>query len=275
MSNRETEENPPASVGSEPTREQLKALRELVESGFIPTLEEMVKQLTAPFFWYDPEEVSGSRTIGGGTVCFVDTGVRLLGLTAAHVHQACIEALERDPELGCQIGGHSFQPSEHLIDIDWNLDLATYRISEIQASAAGSHFHSPPVWPPEAPSDNDLVLVGGWPWRSVIERTDSSRHDFVHCIGRSAGASQRYLSMAMHRSTSIPYGGRSLSPDLNLGGMSGGAMCVLRHLLGPEMIARTELVGVISQLGPEPIDLMLARPLTRIAADGQLIRDDS
>ena len=275
MSNHDKEEKPLGFTGSKPSPEHVKALRELVESGFIPTIEETVKRLTAPFFWYDPAEVSGSRTMAGGTVCFVDTGVRLLGLTAAHVHQACIEALECNPELGCQIGGHSFQPSEHLIDIDRDLDLATYRISEIQANAAGSHIHSPPAWPPEAPNDNDLVLVGGWPWRSVTERTHSSTHDFVHFIGRSGGASQRYLGMALQRSTSIPYGGRSLSPDLNLGGMSGGAMCVLRHLLGPEMIARIELVGVVGQLGPEPIDLMLARPLTRIAADGKLIPEDS
>ncbi len=273
MSDHETEENRPVSAGSEPTPEHLKALRELVESGFIPTLEKTVKQLTAPFFWYDPQRASGSRTIGGGTVCFVHTGVRLLGLTAAHVHQACIEALNRDAELGCQIGGHSFQPSERLIDIDRNLDLATYRVSEIQATASGSHIHSPPVWPPEAPKEDDLVLVGGWPWRTVVEQTDSSTHDFVHFIGRSAGASERYPSIVMHRSTSMPYSSRSLRPRLNLGGMSGGAMCVVRNLLAPDMIAWTDLVGILVETGRE-IDLMRARSLMCIAADGHLIRDD-
>lgn len=261
------------SPDSTPTSEQLDALRCLVDTGFIATLEQTLKELTAPFFWYDPERRTRSRTMGGGTVCFVHTGVRFLGLTAAHVHRAYSRALERDPGLGCQIGGHSFRPFEHLIDIDDDLDLATYRLSEIQANAAGAYFHSPPAWPPEPSEDDGLVMVGGWPWRSVVEQAGSSTHDFVHFIGRAVGTSPNNLSVPLHRSTSIPYGSRYLSPDLNLGGMSGGAMCVLRHLLNPTMIARPELVGIVYELAPALSDVTLARPLTWIAADGQLIRN--
>lgn len=268
------EEDFVTSPDSTPTSEQLGALRRLVATGFIPTVEQALKELTAPFFWYDPERRTRSRTMGGGTVCFVDTGVRFLGLTAAHVHRAYTKALERDPGLGCQIGGHSFRPFEHLIDIDDDLDLATYRLSEIQANAVGAYFHSPPAWPPEPSEDDDLVMVGGWPWRSVVEQAGSSTRDFVHFIGRSVGTSKNNLSVALHRSTSVPYGSRSLNPDLNLGGMSGGAMCVLRHLLNPLKVARQELVGVVYELSPKLSDLTLARPLTRIAADGRLIRSD-
>ena len=193
----ETDEDTSASVDQKPTPEQLAALRHLVTSGFIPTIEEMAKRLTAPFFWYAPERPGGSRTMGGGTVCFVDTGVRLLGLTAAHVHKECVTALERDPELGCQIGGHSFQPSKHLIDIDEDLDLATYELSEIQVNAAGADIHAPSTWPPSL--TDDLVLVGGWPWSSVVEHIGSSTHDFLLFIGCSAGASEHSLSMATDR----------------------------------------------------------------------------
>ena len=267
----ETDEDSSASVADrKPTLEQPDALGDLVKSGFIPTVEEIAKRLTAPFYWYAPERRGGSRTIGGGTVCFVDTGVRLLGLTAAHVHQACMTALERDPDLGCQIGGHSFQPSKRLIDIDDDLDLATYELSKIQVNAAGADIHAPPTWPPRLTDDDELVVIGGWPWRSVVEQIGSSTHDFVFFIGRSSGASERSLSMATFRSTSIPYGTRSLSPDLNMGGMSGGPMYVLKQ----DLIARLELVGILFEYNPSPLmELMLARPLSRIAADGKLIRD--
>ncbi len=46
----ETDEDTSASVDQKPTPEQLAALRHLVTSGFIPTIEEMAKRLTAPFF---------------------------------------------------------------------------------------------------------------------------------------------------------------------------------------------------------------------------------
>ena len=208
--------------------------------------------------------------IGGGTVCFVNSGVRVLGLTAAHVHQECMTALERDPELGCQIGGHSFQPAKHLIDIDEDLDLATYDLSEIQVNAAGADIHAPSTWPPTL--TNDLVLVGGWPWRSVVSHSRSSTHDFVLFIGRFVGTSENCLGMNTFRSTSIPYGARSLSPDLNLGGMSGGPMYVLKQ----DLIARLELVGIVCEFSPNPLfELMLARPVSRVAADGKLIRDGS
>lgn len=265
----EPDEDSSASVDRKPTLGQLDAFGHLVKSGLIPTVEENAKRLTAPFSWYAPELQGRSRTIGGGTVCFVNTGVRLLGLTAAHIHRACMTALECDPDLGCQIGGHSFQPSKHLIDIDHDLDLATYELSEIQVNAAGADVHAPSTWPPRLTDDDDLVLIGGWPWRSVVERIGSSTHDFVFFIGRSAGASESSLGMATFRSTSIPYGTRSLSPDLNLGGMSGGPMYVLKQGL----IARLELVGILFEYSPSPLELMLARPLSRIAADGKLIRD--
>ena len=233
----EMNEDTSASVDPKPTREQLDALRHLVKSGFIPTIEENAKRLTAPFFWYDPEREKGPRTIAGGTICFVDTGVRLLGLTAAHVHRGCMTALDRDPELGCQIGGHSFQPSKHLIDIDDDLDLATYELSKIQVDAARADIHTPSIWPPRV--TDDLVLVGGWPWTSVVEHVGNSTHDFLFFIGHSADASEGKLSMATFKSTSIPYGTRRLSPDLNIGGMSGGPMYVLKE----DLIARLELVG--------------------------------
>ena len=104
----------------------------------------------------------------------------------------------------------------------------------------------------------------------LVEHIGSFTHDFLLFIGRSAGASEHSLSMATFRSTSIPYGARSLSPDLNIGGMSGGPMYALKL----DLIARLELVGILYEYSPNPLfELMLARPLSRIAADGKLIRD--
>ena len=264
----ETEDGEDRSLsgGVEASQGDLNAVREMYRSGFLSTLESNAKRLTAPFYWYAPERPLGSRTLGGGTICFIQTGHRLLGVTAAHVHRAYVNRLEQDPEIACQIGGHSFQPTAHLIDIDDDLDLATYGLSEIQTNAAGADIHAPPAWPPELAGD--LHVVGGWLWRSTTERSGYSTHDFLTFIGQSRGSSDRNLLMETFRSTSQPYGPRSLSPDVNIGGMSGGPMYALKL----EPLVRLEMVGIISEYH-EPYEFILARPLSRIAVDGSLNRD--
>ena len=244
----------------------LNAIRQLYRNGFLSTVESNAKRLTAPFNWYAPEEPLGSRTLGGGTICFIHTGDRLLGVTAAHIHRACVATFEEDPATACQIGGHSFDPMEHLIEIDDDLDLATYSLSEIQTNAAGADIHAPPTWPPE-PTE-DLYMIGGWPWRSTVERAGSSTHDFLLLIGQLNSRSDRILGMETHRSTSLPYGSASLPPDLNIGGMSGGPM----YMLTLEPLIRLEMVGIIYEYH-ESYEFILARPLSRVAADGSLNRD--
>ena len=254
------------SGGLEATLGDLNAIRKLYRSGFLSTVESNAKRLTAPFYWYAPERSLGSRTLGGGTMCFIHTGHRLLGVTAAHVHRACVNRLEQEPGTACQIGTHSFQPMERLIDLDDDLDLATYSLSEIQANAAGADIHAPPIWPPE-PTE-DLYMIGGWPWRSTVERAGLSTHDFLLLIGQLNTRSDRILGMETHRSTSLPYASASLPPDLNIGGMSGGPM----YMLTLEPLVRLEMVGIIYEYH-ESYEFILARPLSRVAVDGSLNRD--
>ena len=244
----------------------LNAIRQLYRSGFLSTVESNAKHLTAPFYWYAPDGPLGSRTLGGGTMCFIHTGHRLLGVTAAHVHRACVNRLEQEPETACQIGEHSFQPTERLIDLDDDLDLATYSLSEIQATAAGANIHAPPAWPPQPTAD--LYMIGGWLWTSTIEHAEHSTHHFLLLIGQLNSRSDRILGMEIHRSTSLPYASASLPPDLNIGGISGGPM----YMLTLEPLVRLEMVGIIYEYH-ESYEFILARPLSRIAADGSLNRD--
>ena len=79
--------------------EEVAYLQELAKSGFLPTLEENAKTLTAPFYWYDGDQPVGQRTQCGGTICFVHTGQTLLGISAAHVHRKIMKARASNPEL--------------------------------------------------------------------------------------------------------------------------------------------------------------------------------
>lgn len=243
--------------------EQLRHLRQLVQSGYLPTIEESAKRMTAPFWWYDPARPD--RTIiKGGTICFVHTGERLLGITAAHVHGACVDELRKNPAPGCQIGGHTFEPEKHLLSLDERVDLATYSLSEIQVAAARADVHYAPVWPPLI-NEEDVHIIGGWPWVLSVDGHGDSTHYFLNFAGKLSGTSDRHIGFATHTSTSVPWGGHAIRPGTNLGGMSGGPL----YRVTERGLSTMTLVGITYEYQPS-FELALARPLSLVNADGSV-----
>lgn len=246
---------------------EVEDMRELGRLGVLPSIEKAAKEFTAPFFWYDSEQDIGSRTLGGGTICFIRTPDRLIGVTAAHVHRACLSAVTANPEFSCQVGGHSFRPEDRLIDIDDHLDLATYNISEVQVPAAGAHTYEPATWPPALHDPIEYALAGGWPWRLTSEAPGVSNHQFLHFIGRFNVTSQFNIGMATFRTGSIPWGRSVLQRGTNIGGMSGGPL----YSFSLNTLVPLRMVGVIYEFGLDT-EQILGRPLSRINPDGSLSR---
>ena len=237
----------------------------LVASGYLPTLEEMAKSLTAPFWWHDSRRPPGDQFLKGGTICFVDTGKRLLGVTAAHVHTGGMAALKGSPYIGCQIGGHSFDPERSLLAIDEQLDLAVYSLSEIQVSAALAHIHHAPVWPPKV-DDNDAHIVGGWLWSLKEEGEGETTHSFLHVIARLSSHSETKLGIVIAMSTSVAWGRNDLPRGTNLGGMSGGPV----YRVSETGLFQLTLVGIVYEFQPS-FGITLARPLSLIDDLGRII----
>lgn len=202
----------------------------------------------------------------GGTICFVHTGQRLLGITAGHVHTECVAELRANPGLGCQIGGHSFEPERYLLDYDESMDVATYGLSEIQVNAARADIHHALVWPPVV-DERDIYVIGGWLWTLTVEGRAESTHSFLNFIGRLSGVSDRRIGFATFTSSSIPWGRRALQPGTNLGGMSGGPL----YRLCEDGLSVMTLVGIVSEYQPS-YELALARPLSVVHADGAIKR---
>jgi hypothetical protein len=70
--------------------EAWKQLQGLVSRGYLYALEEGFRRLSAPFWWHDPQRGVSDR-LQGGTMCFVHTGRRLLGVTAGHIHKEIVD----------------------------------------------------------------------------------------------------------------------------------------------------------------------------------------
>ena len=242
------------------------AYRQLAESGAMAVLEQNAKELTAPFYWYGENPRTDEGEPSGGTVCFVRTGETLLGVSAAHVHRACVEFLESTPGPSCQIGGHSFSPADRIIDIDDVVDLVTYNLSDLQVTAAGAYAHSPTSWPPIS-DDTEDVYVGGWLWSMTDDSTHESTHSFISFVGKLTAQSSRNLVMGVFKATSVPWGNGSLPPNANLGGMSGGPLYAIRT----DPLMCLELIGITYKYGQDS-ETAYARPVSLIQSDGRLIR---
>lgn len=241
------------------------AQRALVDSGYIPTIEQWAKNQCAPLWWYDATRPRGMQTIKGATVCFVHTGKRLLGISAAHVHLECVSALKSDPKIACQLGGHSFDPDRYVLAMDKELDLVVYGLSEVQVNATGAYIHHAPVWPPVV-ADGNACVMGGWLWSLSEDGDHQVTHSFLHFITRFQTHFQAKLGIVTGTSTSIPWGQNPLPRGTNLGGMSGGPVYCVSERAG---LVQMTLVGIVYEYQPS-FEIALARPLSLIDVHGSI-----
>ena len=65
---------------------QKAAFRQLEESGYIPQLRAFAMARCVPFFWGTQEPGKPARILHNGTICYVNTGQRHIGITASHVY---------------------------------------------------------------------------------------------------------------------------------------------------------------------------------------------
>lgn len=242
------------------TPRQLANMHHLRRTGYLPTVEQLAKRLSAPFWWTNP--ITGR--IEGGSICFVHTGSTLLGVTAAHVHDCYFSRRADRADLHCQIGSHTFDPMARLIDIDRSLDVATYQLSEIQVNAARADIHYAPTWPPEI-DRTDVHLVCGWISALAKDRGSSVTHSFLHFIAGLSSASEASLGIVTYTSTSTAWGGSRLPAGTNMGGMSGGPL----YRMSETGLSSLTLVGVVYEYQPS-FEIVVGRPLSTVKADGSI-----
>jgi hypothetical protein len=248
------------------SKEQQARLRGYVDSGYLYVIEALAKSMTAAYWWYDPAAPLSSRILKGGTICFVHTGERLLGITAEHVHSECVSVMAANRRIVAQIGSHTFEPERCLIDLDKPLDLAVYGLSEVQVSINAT-VHRAVVWPP-AVEDELPFIVGGYPWTLTTSRDGESDHDFLHFIAPLSDRTKTRLVVVTRTSTSLPWGRRGLLLGTNRGGMSGGPLFQL-HERGLRALT---LVGVVSEYARDD-EYIIARPLSLVDANGAILRN--
>ncbi len=208
-----------------------------------------------------------------GTMTFVNTGREVLGVTAGHVADRLLECCDEKPGYGCQVGGAELDVAGRFIARHPQLDLATFRLSEVFTSTAGDK-HCPisaEIWPPPSPRIGEKALFSGYPGIYRKERKEPYEFDvtFTHFGVSVQNINGPEFGMNLGISEAESLTGDRLPPGVDLGGISGGGVF---RVIEDGLIARLQILGIVIG-GWAPYELVLAHPLTSINDDGTFLED--
>lgn len=247
----------------------------LRRAGYMDVYEQMTKAMCAPFWWSTQAGNQPATVAGNGTVCFINTGTRHIGVTADHVYQGYLNAKAELPDVECQFGGSTFLPERHLIDRspENELDLATFEVSEVFVTSSMGHYHHNALkWPPDPVRQGEAVMYGGYPQKlrdpSKVREVDFYRQYFISRVTDIDEKRGIILDPRMESVYWPEHEGEEFNKDW--GGHSGGPVYrVIDANIDGELLDRVEVVGFIYQ---SYMDVFLCRPSLHINADGTIRR---
>ncbi len=238
-------------------------------SGYLPLLRAQAQASTAPFWWFvDATAATPAKIRHNGSICFVHTGERIVGVTADHVYRGYLDDL-RSLAVVCQIGSVRFQPERRVISSDKDVDLATFDVPEFMVAAAGRRAHYPPLWPDAPLAEGDLVIAGGYPGPLRAERGIQAEFPFVSLATRVRQSSDAHSALQLDLATSM-WPGERLWPGADLGGMSGGPVFRFHGDGAEHPIEHLQVAGFIYEYNPD-YEIMRARHGTQVARDGAVV----
>lgn len=251
--------------------DQKAAFLQLEKSGYLPGLREHAMARCVPFFWSSKGERKADYQ-HNGTVCYVDTGSRHIGITADHVYQEYLRDLAELPDVVAQFNGNTIAPETRLIARNKELDLATFDIPPIFVSshsrACVHHVDSP--WPSEPLQAGELVLYGGYP--GALKEFGPGTLDFAFQTFTWLVTEVTPTNLVMHVDFPNLYSPGDEEKNINehLGGVSGGPVFRLReHLTKEPKKVEFDLVGIVHDYHAG-MEVMRARPISYIRPDGTL-----
>lgn len=235
-------------------------------AGYLPALRAIAQGACAPFWWHGTATDGTYRIHHNGTVCFVNTGKRLIGVTAHHVLAGYRVALQAQPKLRCQFGSATVEPLRHLIAESQYLDLATFDLSNVVVAATGAVPHTPDVWPTQQVNTSAVMLYGGYPGSLRDEHEYTADLPFQWFAGAPISVTPENVKLHIDLENFHSPLGSNTPENLELGGMSGGP--VFRLISAP--IERLELAAFIYESQPG-LSLVYARPAHYITEEGHIL----
>lgn len=246
------------SVASE-AELRLRAMEEL-RSGLWEKLRETMMYSTLPIILGSTLE---RKILGQGSMTFLDTGDRLIGVTAAHV----VEGLRKKmAEVPSRLYINSVVVDDFdVIDLNEGVDLATVQINDsyLQRKRPLTRIRG------FSPAEQQCLLVSGFPASSNTSTDTQMIYGLFHGMGFTKSVSADRISYEIERG----YGIDELISDplpkgTDLGGISGGPMISFAMTTGGLNVF--QLSAVVSQAHQEG-EYIIGTRTSQISDDGSII----
>ncbi len=246
---------------------QIAGIDQLEKLGYLSVLRGLVQSHTCPIWWYHDRRTAGESILHSGTVALVNTGCKVIAITANHVYEQYLLDKRRDAEVKCQFGSVTVEPERYVIAADANLDMATFELPVVLATATGAIAHNAPTWPPPELHESELAILGGYPGNRRSENSRTIDSDFVSLISRVGQSSEGHISIHLNTAESHWPQGKRLVNSPDLGGMSGGPVFRIRT----EPLEAIEFAGTIYE-SHQTYEIVRARHASYIRSDGTIRR---
>lgn len=241
---------------------QIDGINRLERSGYMSVLRELVRSHTCPFWWFDDSAPLGQSILHNGTICFVNTGTEVLGITALHVYEGYLADKSKVPSLICQMGGVTVEPEKYINRVSKAHDLVSFKLPSVLVGGARVTVHNAAKWPPSKLKKGDLVILGGYPGTRRDEDIGHANFDFVSFVGRITQDSDDHFSIYLDIPNSHWPQGISVGENPNLGGASGGPVFLLRTA----PIETIEFAGIVYEYSQQ-FELVFARHAEQLLVD--------
>jgi hypothetical protein len=217
----------------------------------------LARDYAIPIIFAPPRSIGGK--INGATGCLLHLGTASYVVTASHVLAGYEERIQAGETLNWQMG--NLPPLDPLVRVakrSIENDIVLLRLSSGEVARIGACYTSEPRgWPPPQPKEGQLVLVAGYP--KILREVDLEANWIgsgpYSALFKVTNTGPGYFNCQVEQRDLVSFDGNSLpSPDIEIGGLSGGPVLLDQKLSYP-------LVGVISQVLPI-VDLMILRVAT-------------
>lgn len=215
--------------------------RKLIAGELGNVYRDILQTSCAPIYWYRTD--GNDRSIEhNGTVTFVKTAERLLGITAAHVLK---EYLRNGDGVELQIMNAVVRDmANRVICMSEELDIVTFAVDEDLLRCIGTRIVPLATWPPRPPSEGFGIMLAGYPGSARIAGSDEVSFGLFTALVTARTVTDKQITWVMDRDRHVANTLAPTPPPISdLGGISGGPL--ISWFESEQYIATYALSGIV------------------------------
>lgn len=229
------------------------------------------------FWWIRIVSATEPPEAHNGTAFFLANQDQLYLVTAAHVYDGYVaDRAKVSLSMTCRVANVVFDPVERLIDIDRDLDIATFKFTHGELREVGKQAIAIDTadWPSMRPATGQAAILLGYPLSSRLWLSPTEiSFGLYGAIAMISTAGDRRITCPFEREVWGAWGDLALPPEgAALGGLSGGPLLLPTGRADGSW--DMQLGGVIVQgpPGSNSFETVIACPAHYIRSDGRIER---